>query len=161
MRARTCAAVVLALLSLSAAAIAYGNDSTPFRLKAGDRVRLTKVGAANAEPLIGVYRSATAETVEVSQPDPHGGPQRRLSIPVDDLASIEVSRGRSHHTVAGICLGILAGVAAAAAFASGDDEMAGFSVVLFVPVGALTGAFVGGGIGSEHREKIWERPAAP
>jgi hypothetical protein len=147
--------------SLPAASIAAEQSSIASLVQAGKRVRVTMRIPANADPLIGTFRAATAESVEVSQPDPHGGPKRRLSIPVDDLASIEVSRGRTHHTLAGSLVGILAGAAAAHAFSSGGDEMSGFVIVFLVPMGALTGAFVGSGIGTERWEKVWEQPAHP
>lgn len=34
----------------------------------------------------------------------------------------------------------------------------GFVIVIFAPVGALTGAFVGSGIVSERWERVWEQP---
>lgn len=148
----------LALLSLPPAAIADQNRSIELKLRPGERVRITKRNAAKADPLIGIYRSATAESVEVIQHDTKAGLDTRLSVPIDDVAWIEVSRGRTHHTLAGALVGILAGGAATLAGLSKDNEMSGFVVVVFVPVGAITGAFVGSGIVSDKWEKVWEQP---
>jgi len=124
-------------------------------------VRITKRGASHVDPLIGIYRAATAQTVEVSQPDPHGGPEKRISIQIDDLASIEVSRGRSHHTLAGLLVGFLAGGAILAAAISSSGDLAPIGAFVFPVAGALAGGLVGSGLGSERWEKVWNRPAEP
>jgi len=124
-------------------------------------VRITKRGASKAEPVVGIYLSASAQTVEVSQPDSYGGPEKRISVPIDDLASIEVSRGRSHHTLAGLLVGFLAGGAILAAAISSSGDLAPIGAFVFPVAGALAGGLVGSGLGSERWEKVWNRPAEP
>lgn len=157
----TLALLSLALLSLPVAAIADQNSSIGLKLRPGERVRITKRGATNSNPLIGIYRSATAESVEVSQHDTKAGLDTRLSVPIDELTRIEVSRRRKHHVLPGILVGFLAGVAIAVSGSSNDSEIPNLGLLIFPPVGALAGALVGSGIVSERWEIVWERPAGP
>ena len=160
----------LLLLSLPAAsiparAIAAEQSSIASSVRAGERVRITKGRVGSVAALIGIFRAAGPESIEVSQSDPHGGAETRLSIPIDDLATIEVSRGRTHQTLAGILVGFLAGAAVTAAiFASASNsgsEIPPVGALIYPVAGALAGGMVGGGVGSDRWEKVWAQPAKP
>lgn len=153
----------LILLSLPAASVAAEQGPIASSVHAGERVRITVHGGANATQVVGVYRAGGAESLEVGQPDPHGGPEMRRAFPVDSLVSVEVSRGRTHNTLAGFLVGFLAGAAVSLPTLSNNNnsEIPPVGIWIYPVAFGLAGGLVGSGLGSERWEKVWDGPARP
>lgn len=152
------------LAALASGALAAENTSpipSPFRLGAGDRVRITRIGAPKAEPLIGIYRATTAESLEVDPLSPHATTEARLVVPIHEIERIEVSRQRKRHTLAGLLVGLAVGGAVVLVAVSGSNEIATAGVFALPVGGALAGALVGSGFVTERWELVWERRPGP
>lgn len=134
-----------ALVSFSSAAGAQGSLS---ELTSGTRVRIRAPGATEGN-LIGTIAAAGGDSLTITR----GKANRNLTLHLDDIASIDRSRGRDHALGAvigaggGAIVGVILGAVCVSVCAkknSSDANLApigGF--VIGVPAGAVLGALVG------------------
>lgn len=156
-------AVPAAGLDVDSSAPVSSQPLSVLRLQPGAILRVTLQDGE--EPVIGRYRAATSETIELESLSPASKRDIR-TIPVDRAMRFEVSRKRKVHTWSGLLVGFLVGAAATYAVAngaSGSDNPAALMGLVFIPVGMGCGALMGGGIVSYHWETIWDRarPSGP
>ncbi len=119
-------------------------------------------GMRDPKTMTGTFYSCSAGSL-MYMPEKHGS--GLTSIPVEDVLWIEVSRGRSSHTVPGALVGCLVGlvISAASQSSSHEDEfLGGISDmedninrgVLITVISTLFGAGVGSAIGEEKWESM-------
>lgn len=162
MRRNTRRTVLLAALVLAAIpSVARGQDP-PVPLDS--HVRATVEPDEKEDRLRYVGRLAGWEAASLRVEEPKLG---LITIPRNQLASLEVQRGEKKHTLAGALIGAAAGAAIGFAIGSSldDDFCWPCSVAFTTPVGAVVGGGAGALVGSRIRTDRWEpvpvdRPAA-
>jgi hypothetical protein len=131
----------------------------------GERIRVKHACEGDAKPapckpVIGKVRAVEGDTIVLDQ---DGDGERRLVL--GPAASVELSGGRHGHALAGLGLGILAGVAVGAIgdqscrSSSSEPEWCAFWYVFTVPSGALIGVITGALTKSEKWRTV-SRPTA-
>ena len=144
-------ALIAALLSLSTAA--SGQD-TLSDLPAGSRIRMSVPGGVEKK-LVGTFTAHEGDSVTIRLKA-----NRQLVLPLDDIASIDRSRGRDRAigAVLGAVGGAIAGVGLGAVCVSVCPK-ANSSDPNFAPIGGFviglpTGAIVGALIGWERWQRV-------
>jgi len=128
----------------------------------GSRIRITELAAGGSGRRSGTVVTAGADTV-VLRLDRGGETATFFLVKISEL---EVSRGRTGHTAAGVGLGFLAGVGTGALVGalacgsegcySGDDEMTGPVIAVAAGIGSVVGMVVGGVVGAGPKTDSWE-----
>ena len=134
------------MLALGLASVAAGQETF---VSPGERIRVKHACEGDAkpapcQPVVGKVRAVEGDTIVLDQ---DGDGERRLVL--GPAAQVELSGGRHGHALAGLGLGILAGVAVgvigdqSCRSSSTEPEWCAFWYVFTVPSGALLGVITG------------------
>lgn len=159
---------VTGLLVLSPAWLAAQTEVSPVLIDS--RIRVTTHSAPGLES-VGTFDSWDGSSLELS-----GANLAPQTIPLSDLAKLEISRGKKGHwgkgALIGTGLGLVAGIIAARIdqveiddsnwlFAGSEEQLEPISDAAIVFVSTVTGAALGGIIGALIKTERWEEVPLP
>lgn len=152
-----------AVTSISAAPLLAQERPLPPPIPLDSRVRATTSDAPASE-YVGALSSWNEESLSISRPG-----YDLQTIPLSDLAELEISRGKSGNWRKGGLIGLgigLAGGVIAAAFAvdaaeEEDNPFAPLAWIFFPAAGTVAGGALGAGAGALVRTEKWETVPIP